>query len=1708
MTKQLTYLSMVILFMTLGINLSYAQNRAVNSGPWSNPNTWSGGVPSSTERVIINQGVTVDITGNHNAGEVVVHGTLRVAEDNTNNKSLNTRWMHVNSGGIFQIGTASNAFDQGNFTLTLNGTNPNSDHTLPMANNQNMTINNNDGFLMVAGNGRLIIHGQDKLSFTKLSQTAGAGANSITVANIIDRNHDGVLSAAQDGQLNWEVGDQIVIASSSEKYEEEDVRTITAIQNLGSTTRLTLNQGLTYRHYGEIETYANNYDQQSMFKNRGPISIDMRAEVALLSRNVKIQGLASQDTDNKFGDRQRLTVSGGKASNGVGGNIMIMPTAGVIEVEGVQLDLMGQSGRLGRYPFHWHIARDRSGDYFKNSSITNSNNRAVVVHTTDNVLVEGIVAHDVHGHCFFTEDGVEENNRFINNIAYGVHRVSHVDNFQGNAFIVDDTDRFHDGGDRFRTTAAYWIANANNEFTGNVCAGSQGSGYWFAFPTDPRGPAGNLPEYSNYKPKEQPLLKFKDNSVHSTVTGFVTASRKRNNPGEFLQNERFFGNIDPVFENLTVYQAKVGVYPLNTNITHIFKNFKAADIETINNDSDPTLFDGGLFVGYSRGNKYRSRVIGTVFYHGNTVFRDIHIAGFNEGHQSVMFKSTNGNRVRPACEVQGLSFEGDGSYPNMLAAQITNYRNTREVYDRDGSLTTGFGGGAGYTFIGNDPWMVTNENAPNSGFQWVISQKRFGNLQTRHGGNNNKIPRITLTAPHGQQRNFTIEDLGHRRAQLQWEQEYKMDFPDGYNPSQNELELTFHQWSQPRNTVGIVLRMVNMGGVIKPRGTINNIDLPELSSLDELRNSNRDGYHKSGNDLYVRLMNRTKGIHEGYVVFIADDGTNNNNGQDSNPIPHNPNPLYDQIDYDNPVVEVASVSLDQDTATISEGEEVTLSAVIAPANATNKAVRWSSNDNAVATVENGVVTGVSAGTAVITVTTVDGSKTDVATITVEQSDNTVYELSPIHDAYLQGTTAFNNGDLRVESGRRTSYLMFDLSNLSGSISKAELLLSVGSDPGSGEVRINLGNGNSWTETTLSASNAPASGAVLATNTANYAAGSTYTWALDESAIAKGQVSLLVTHVSGNDISFASKEYSNAALHPVLKITTLNDQEDIGVTGVVVSQSDLDLETGGTFDLNATVSPSNATNQNISWGSSDDTVATVDADGVVTAVSAGTATIIVTTADGSFTDQTAVTITEPVISVISVSLNTNALTLESGDTFNLDETILPVDATNKNVTWESNNPLAVTVDQTGNIEAVGEGTATITVTTADGTFTDICEVIVEDEDIVVGQNPYNGVAHAIPGTITATHFDNGGEGVAYHDTTVGNNGNGDRQDTDVDTENRAAGGNIGWIAAGEWVEYTVNVASSRNYSIAVETASIYDVGQFHIEFDNVDVTGVQSVANTGNWGVFTTNTITGVGLNAGTQVMRIYFDGGAFNLGSITFTEEAIVTEPATLVIEAEDFITTGGSDFDDAFVGGPGLGVNKAGTKINYVNTTDWVTYTLDVEVAGTYSIEYLISSPSDNAQITIEVDGQTVVTDVPNNGAWDDYNPLAASGTLNLTPGTYTVTITASGTNSWQWNLDKITLHTDGTGITQARKENTLAALEVEEVSTLEVYPNPARDIIYITGAKEIKSVSLSNMSGTVVLQERAVTGSIDVSALASGVYMLRVVTDTDQQMIRIMIN
>ena len=173
---------------------------------------------------------------------------------------------------------------------------------------------------------------------------------------------------------------------------------------------------------------------------------------------------------------------------------------------------------------------------------------------------------------------------------------------------------------------------------------------------------------------------------------------------------------------------------------------------------------------------------------------------------------------------------------------------------------------------------------------------------------------------------------------------------------------------------------------------------------------------------------------------------------------------------------------------------------------------------------------------------------------------------------------------------------------------------------------------------------------------------------------------------------------------------LSESGTIPVACVTLDKSYLSLTVGDIETLIAYVEPTYASYRDLIWSSNMPDVVAVTGEGVIEAKSAGSATITVTTADGSKTATCAVTVTNPVVHVESVSLNKTSLSLTVGGSETLQATVSPSTASNTNVTWSSSNTSVATVSN-GTVIAQGVGTATITVTTSDGSKKATCSVTV-------------------------------------------------------------------------------------------------------------------------------------------------------------------------------------------------------------------------------------------------------------------------------------------------------------------------------------------------------------------------------------------------------------
>ena len=417
-------------------------------------------------------------------------------------------------------------------------------------------------------------------------------------------------------------------------------------------------------------------------------------------------------------------------------------------------------------------------------------------------------------------------------------------------------------------------------------------------------------------------------------------------------------------------------------------------------------------------------------------------------------------------------------------------------------------------------------------------------------------------------------------------------------------------------------------------------------------------------------------------------------------------------------IPVSGVTLSQTELPLVKGATAKLTATVSPTDATNKKVRWSSTNTAVATVENGIVTAVSGGNATITVTTEEGNHTARCEVTVTVSATGV-TLSQTKLSLAKGATATLTATV-VPADATNKKVTWRSNNTSiatvengtvTAVSGGNVTITVTTEDGNHTVRCEVTVTVSATGVTFLQTELPLVKGATATLSATVvpadATNKQVTWSSTNTAVAIVENGT-VTAVSGGaaTITVTTEDGNHTA--------TCEVTVTVPVTGVTLSQTELPLLKGATAGLTATVSPPDATNQKVTWSSNNTAVATVE-NGTVTAVSAGNATITVTTEDGNHTARCEVTVT---VSATGVTLSQTELSLAKGAKATLRATVVPSDATNQKVRWSSNNTSIATVEN-GTVTAVSGGNATITVTTEDGNHTARCEVVVTDPIPVSG-----------------------------------------------------------------------------------------------------------------------------------------------------------------------------------------------------------------------------------------------------------------------------------------------------------------------------------------------------------------------------------------------------
>jgi len=324
----------------------------------------------------------------------------------------------------------------------------------------------------------------------------------------------------------------------------------------------------------------------------------------------------------------------------------------------------------------------------------------------------------------------------------------------------------------------------------------------------------------------------------------------------------------------------------------------------------------------------------------------------------------------------------------------------------------------------------------------------------------------------------------------------------------------------------------------------------------------------------------------------------------------------------------------------------------------------------------------------------------------------------------------------------------------------------------------------------------------------------------------------------------------------------------------------------------------------------------------------------------------------------------------------------------------------------------------------------------------GSPAYGGTPAPVPGTFEAENFDEGGQSIAYFDTTPGNAGAAYRS-TDVDIEpttDTGGGYDVMKTKAGEWLKYTVNVTASGTYPLDIRVAIIGTGATFHVEVDGVDKTGPIAVPDTGGWQTWQTITTAGIPFTAGQRVIRVVFDTEGSSGGTGNYNWFRVVAAPpppppppppptgpfggtpAALpgIVQAENFDVGGqGIAYSDTTASNSGNAYRPAegvdigptndpasgGFYVGWTREGEWLNYTVNVTATRNYTVGVRVANIGSGAKFRIEVDGVDLTgpVPVPNTTGWDTWQTISLAG-IPLTQGQHVlrlVMVTRNAENS-----------------------------------------------------------------------------------------------------------
>ena len=331
-----------------------------------------------------------------------------------------------------------------------------------------------------------------------------------------------------------------------------------------------------------------------------------------------------------------------------------------------------------------------------------------------------------------------------------------------------------------------------------------------------------------------------------------------------------------------------------------------------------------------------------------------------------------------------------------------------------------------------------------------------------------------------------------------------------------------------------------------------------------------------------------------------------------------------------------------------------------------------------------------------------------------------------------------------------------------------------------------------------------------------------------------------------------------------------------------------------------------------------------------------------------------------------------------------------------------------------------------------------------------------------------------------------------------TADAGGGLNVGYIDAGDYLDYKVTSAANDYYTVQFRVASWIDGAQLKLQ-QVVGLEGIATLAtvtlpNTGGGQKWQTVTITNVTLPVGPVNLRVLAVTGGFNFNWMDFARTGQTnTPPAGKVIpgkvEAESYDAMKGIQTEPTADAGGGLNVG-------YIDAGDYLDYKLTA-AAGYYTVEFRVASWIDNAQFDVQqmqdLEGVSYLGTVtlPNTGGGQNWQTVSFVLPYGLAEGTVKLRLVAR-TGGFNFNWMNFTKKAGQVGA-RSSAATTVAAAKAP-ATAVAGYPNPVETTFYLQNAANDSPVRVVDLTGRTVLQTTVRNGTVDVSALRAGSYVLLV--------------